>query len=654
MQGFVLRSKCAQLQSLSVSDGRNLDFGIGCCFLSGMGGDRYLDDKRALQHVVRAASNGCNGAQAIVPRLAKVLKKTMTSNPLPMIEDCARKGSLAALEDLRALNPEKHRETQDYLRNVLSGVGAELYRYYLQPWRYVIVTDLAATQSVLQNGKISPVDSRVNIRGDRLLHAAANFGKTEIVQHLVEQHHVPINLQNEEGETALLCASRSGQSSTVRWLVDRGAMVSIFSSRKETPVHWLISFPDDEVDDMLQLFLRRGGQECLDVWADRCSYATTLISGYIDCWDNLCIGTPLHWAICRKRDDLVQLLLKCGTNPASFGSDPWNLTALELAAYLHEPQILRLIVAMAFPLDRIAYNDLGDRTIGVDKGVAKLTGSYVVGMSQMIEQAIFGCDRFKMIRRHGPEYEDKMNETFQILGKELAHVKLVKGINQLQTPIQCAVSTGHPEAVKMTIEHLRGASEVNIRWVGDDCTPIYDAVRRDNKGAFRLLVDNGAQLDTMINSPNRSGNHSWSLLHVAAQHVVDDDLELCRQILASGISVEGRANSTSNSESPLSIALEENQFALANLLRRRGANVDFVCRYIMYGRVHLKYPMSILGRIIAANLKFSSDRLQHLLWPGDEEEDFRQPRFSGGGQSSPYSPSRCMSRRRRDRSFQRW
>lgn len=77
-------------------------------------------------------------------------------------------------------------------------------------------------------------------------------------------------------------------------------------------------------------------------------------------------------------------------------------------------------------------------------------------------------------------------------------------------------------------------------------------------------------------------------------------------------------------QTPLSIALEENQFELASLLLERGANINASCSYIHFQRTKLAYECSILGCIVASNLRFSTARLKYLLWPSSQSHTEHQ------------------------------
>lgn len=98
-----------------------------------------------------------------------------------------------------------------------------------------------------------------------------------------------------------------------------------------------------------------------------------------------------------------------------------------------------------------------------------------------------------------------------------------------------------------------------------------------------------------------------------------DILTVC---LLTGLPVDGVKDPAYGGppQTPLSVALEQNQFELASLLQERGANINAPCSYVHFQRTKLAYECSILGCIVAANLRFSTARLKYLLWPNPQSQ----------------------------------
>lgn len=55
----------------------------------------------------------------------------------------------------------------------------------------------------------------VNKRGDTILHFAAACGRLKTFRYLMRERKMDINLRNQNGETPLLCATRSGHGAIV-------------------------------------------------------------------------------------------------------------------------------------------------------------------------------------------------------------------------------------------------------------------------------------------------------------------------------------------------------------------------------------------------------------------------------------------------------
>lgn len=224
----------------------------------------------------------------------------------------------------------------------------------------------------------------------------------------------------------------------------------------------------------------------LAVWANKCDYASTLVSGYKDRWDNLTEGTPLHWAICRKRLDLVKILLSHGADPQYTGTWKSNLTSFELAAFLHEHEILSTMIDFKYAGPRFPYFDIGARSSIHQRSTYIAGGSIPQGLSIWIREAIRGCDNWKMLFRHGDLWKQKMEETFKILGRELSFAYLNEGVDgeeSKESPLNYAAKYGFHEAVEMIMIHMNGKA---------------GSLTLDNKWCMRFRVQHRMQLDIAI------------------------------------------------------------------------------------------------------------------------------------------------------------
>ena len=144
---------------------------------------------------------------------------------------------------------------------------------------------------------------------------------------------------------------------------------------------------------------------------------------------------------------------------------------------------------------------------------------------------------------------------------------------------------------------------------------------------LHCLIEHGARLDIQLDNPTGNGRRDWGLLHVAATSVVGGDLRLAKELVDRGVPVELHGSDDTLSETPLCLAIESNQFELANYFRTSGAEMNKLSDFISRPPIKLKLPITPLGRIIAANMQYSSHRLRYLLYPRGESAALEQPNF---------------------------
>ena len=75
---------------------------------------------------------------------------------------------------------------------------------------------------------------------------------------------------------------------------------------------------------------------------------------------------------------------------------------------------------------------------------------------------------------------------------------------------------------------------INERTSLSGYTPIVWAIIRDNKRMFYNLLEQGSNVHVRVNSPNRKDWWNWTLLHIAAQNIIEEDLEVSSKLLDLG------------------------------------------------------------------------------------------------------------------------
>src|SRR5271170_2840671 len=108
---------------------------------------------------------------------------------------------------------------------------------------------------------------------------------------------------------------------------------------------------------------------------------------------------------------------------------------------------------------------------------------------------------------------------------------------------------------------------------------------------------------------------SWASLHELALAGHNDDPSLAEDIIGSGVPVDRRPKELLEIETPLYLAIQHNAFALADVLLKRGADINAMSLRATF--FVAEFPMTIMGHLIASNSGYSEDRLRYLFRQGN-------------------------------------
>lgn len=103
-----------------------------------------------------------------------------------------------------------------------------------------------------QNNKAAlarPVDNH----GNTILHLAASQDKKNMVHHLVDKAHVPVDLTNFNGETSLITAVKNEHPRVVDMLISMGAQVNHAEKSGATALHYAVLNNCREIKEALLL-----------------------------------------------------------------------------------------------------------------------------------------------------------------------------------------------------------------------------------------------------------------------------------------------------------------------------------------------------------------------------------------------------------------
>jgi ankyrin repeat protein len=525
-----------------------------------------------LRWLIEAARLGHASAQSLVYRFHQTFGHDIPATLVGEVKDwlilATELGHPTAREDLSALaSPDEFKDAIQTLRTRRAGLGRTRFGY-LYHSRHI---NLEAADNYLHNwlatNKTSSIGDHYMNSDDTILHFAAASGFCESIVEWLKQRPRDVDIRGVDRETPLLLACRSGHHRVALVLLQNGANPTLSSVHGDTPLHWLLSFDDNQMETMAGALCASGGDP--NALANGLNFEDAPQLGFP-------AGSPLHRAVSRGNLAAVKALLKVGAKPdvAAQGDHPF--TSTYLAAQCHYPEILEALLQST------------DR----NPSVVDMSG-YSLLITAIEGEGTLG-DRFSKIVRHGPHWWQRAEKTLDLLMEFGAnhHIHDLPGYPGCNA-LCLAARQGNERIIEYLLKH--GASsdlnvESNVASRDDlKCTPLTMTIWKSRIDAFSLLLEHGADPKALTLEAN--GELVTSLYQCALMN--HDETYFAEHLLKAKVEVDKRPP---NYESAFAVAVRKRSFGLATLLLLWGADphLESSCGLM----VELPHAYSLIGFLI--------------------------------------------------------
>ncbi|KAM5469352.1 hypothetical protein MferCBS49748_003023 [Microsporum ferrugineum] len=221
-------------------------FELGVCHISNFGDPRQSNIQKGVQFLIRAAEIGNITAKGYIWRLLSSFGELHAIAPGWQLQakrwllEAAAEGHEVAFSDYTYGYANLTRKSKIAHLRLAKRLGDSMPSL-----------DYRTFQS-----KFSTQDALPTLaNGDSVLHWAAELNLTEHIAYLLTSLAVNIDIQNNDGDTALVAACRVGQTDAAISLIKFGADVNLTNTNGETGLHYIWKFSDYDATSLLAIFV---------------------------------------------------------------------------------------------------------------------------------------------------------------------------------------------------------------------------------------------------------------------------------------------------------------------------------------------------------------------------------------------------------------
>jgi ankyrin repeat protein len=551
--------------------------------------------EKGLLFLTKSAEAGHQEDQALVLRLHRVFGRDVPRNlhslQAQWLTEAAATGSLTAMEDLAHFRFEAELEdAKARLKGRYCGIGEEVFEFEDEASQALRdpFSDLGRSYlgAELEAGRNLGQD----LRG-YFLRLSATYGSVDAVVYLVEELGTEVDDANSFNDRALLLAARSGRKDVLLMLLRLGADPRLGDRGGDTPLHWLCSFDDDDVEEAAEALIQHHAD--IDAQADKFP-----VSGQLQYAETEFVaGTPLHRAICRGKLQAVRTLLRFGAGLESPALNAIDNTPLALAALLHYPDILSECLSN--------HRATGSREKSITSGGQSLLIPAMEGGS--LHKVTIG-----RLIRHGEQWKKRAVDTLALL----CTPGTMSHLDDLPGQPGCSALFFAARCPPHVLEFIHHASAIYInrrskRFNNNEefdldptiqHPPLHEAILHGKPLNALKLLELGADA-----TQGETGTSPTSALYQCVLASVED-LVLAEELCRRGLRVD---DGPLDYETPFMFAVRNGCYKLASFLRHQGANVNALCSRGYMWTSHTRHTLLLL--LLRNNRATSLSGLNFLL-----------------------------------------
>jgi ankyrin repeat protein len=386
------------------------------------------------------------------------------------------------------------------------------------------------------------------------------------------------DLTHLEEHTSLLRYCRQGDYAGCKMLLSTGVSAFPIEEDMVSPLHWLVSFQDeDQINDLLKLLLENGA--VIDAWEGEKQDFTF----------GRAAGTPLHWAVWYRNIPVLRALIKVDSNPKVADLN----RALLIAAGMHFYDALDILKIWILSL----------------KHGTRAQCDWKTALICAAENSI--CHLPRRLRHGDRNLPRAFESTMDImLTVQMPSEEDVKILFQMALP----------QNNELLLRYMFGRLNLGRR---DDILHNHNfdaaviSIAMGLPKIFEICIEN-----ELLSPESEHGTQKWKALQVCC-FTRQRDPTFARRLLEIGCAVDGAPNIAEDAWTPFAIAVSVGLYHIAVVLLEHGADKDHLSGWLGGSTITMNLlqnwpdiPISRLKFLLEEIPRLGFGHVTFWGWPG--------------------------------------